>query len=79
MINEHSTTLKRLYAKYNVLHDELRSLEQRTQELLNRQLYISQELQDTRKEEITLINKIKEEIGREITQDELVQIIKNND
>lgn len=80
MINQqHSTQLKKMYSNYSRIHDELATLETEVQILLNRQKALSQELGDTRKAEKELINKIEAELDREITQDDLLQIIQTHE
>lgn len=80
MINpQHSTELKKMYSSYGRIHDELATLETEVQILLNRQKALSQELGDTRKAEKELINKIEAELNREITQDDLLQIIQTHE
>ena len=68
-----------IYLKYQTLHNTISSLEKETQELMNRRTQLSQELDETRKEEKSLINKIEEKINRKLTQDDLLKIIENNE
>lgn len=72
----HSTRLKEIYLKYQNLHETIHGLEKETQSLMTRRNLLSQELEETRLEEKVLINKIEEQIGRKITQDDLLEIIK---
>jgi hypothetical protein len=68
-----------VYLKYNRLHNELSNLEKLAQDLSNKQAMLSQELDDNRKTEKFLINKIEETINRKITQEDLMQIINTNE
>lgn len=79
MITEYSDQLKNVYLKYNRLHNELSNLEKLAQDLSNKQTMLSQELDDNRKTEKFLINKIEETINRKITQEDLMQIINTNE
>ena len=79
MITDYSDQLKNVYSKYNRLHNELSNLEKLAQELSNQQTMLSQELDDNRKTEKFLINKIEESINRKITQEDLMQIININE
>jgi|694.fasta_scaffold04263_20 hypothetical protein len=79
MITEYSDQLKNVYLKYNRLHNELSNLEKLAQDLSNKQAMLSQELDDNRKTEKFLINKIEETINRKITQEDLMQIINTNE
>lgn len=79
MITEYSDQLKNVYSKYNRLHNELSNLEKLAQDLSNKQAMLSQELDDNRKTEKFLINKIEETINRKITQEDLMQIINTNE
>ena len=74
-----SVRIKEIYRKYQVLHDEIHELEQQTKTLMSRRERLSQELEETRNEEKVLINKIEEEIGRSVTQDDLIEIIKTDE
>jgi hypothetical protein len=76
---QHSKKLREIYLKYQTLHNTISSLEKETQELMNRRTQLSQELDETRKEEKSLINKIEEKINRKLTQDDLLKIIENNE
>lgn len=71
--------VRSIYHNYSRLRDELSSLEKQATELSNLQIKISKELEDTRKAEKTLINKIEESLGRALTQDDLIQIIKSDE
>lgn len=76
MINqEDQSKLKQIYQRYSQFHGELNSLENQLQDLLNKQIQVSQELENTRKNEKLLINKIEEDIQRTLTQDELIKIV----
>jgi hypothetical protein len=79
MIPDYSDQLKNVYSKYNRLHNELSNLEKLAQDLSNKQTMLSQELDDNRKTEKFLINKIEESINRKITQEDLMQIININE
>jgi hypothetical protein len=79
MITDYSDQLKNVYSKYNRLHNELSNLEKLAQDLSNKQTMLSQELDDNRKTEKFLINKIEESINRKITQEDLMQIININE
>ena len=79
MITEYSEQLKHVYLTYNKLHSELSNLEKLAHELSNKQTMLSQELDDNRKAEKLLINKIEEVINRKITQEDLMQIINIHD
>ena len=79
MITDYSDQLKNVYSKYNRLHNELSNLEKLAQDLSNQQTMLSQELDDNRKTEKFLINKIEESINRNITQEDLMQIININE
>lgn len=79
MITEYLDQLKNVYLKYNRLHNELSNLEKLAQDLSNKQAMLSQELDDNRKTEKFLINKIEETINRKITQEDLMQIINTNE
>lgn len=79
MITDYSDQLKNVYSKYNRLHNELSTLEKLAQDLSNKQTMLSQELDDNRKTEKFLINKIEESINRKITQEDLMQIININE
>jgi hypothetical protein len=79
MITDYSDQLKNVYLKYNRLHNELSNLEKLAQDLSNKQTMLSQELDDNRKTEKFLINKIEESINRKITQEDLMQIININE
>ena len=79
MITDYSDQLKNVYSKYNRLHNELSNLEKLAQDLSNQQTMLSQELDDNRKTEKFLINKIEESINRKITQEDLMQIININE
>ena len=79
MITDYSDQLKNVYLKYNRLHNELSNLEKLAQDLSNQQTMLSQELDDNRKTEKFLINKIEESINRKITQEDLMQIININE
>jgi hypothetical protein len=67
--------LKEIHQNYSEFHNELNVLESQLQDLLNRQIRVSQELENTRKSEKFLINKIEEEIQRTLTQEELIKIV----
>lgn len=67
--------LKEIHQSYSEFHNELNVLESQLQDLLNRQIRVSQELENTRKSEKFLINKIEEEIQRTLTQEELIKIV----
>lgn len=75
----HSSKLKEIYSKYQQLHETINSLERETQDLMNRRTALSLELDETRKEEKVLINKIEEQLNRKVTQEDLLEIIKNNE
>ena len=67
--------LRELYAKYGRLRNDINSVEENVKLLVIKQETLSQELANTRKNELSLINKIEESINRKITQDELLEII----
>lgn len=73
-----SNQLLEIYTKYQSLRSELKSLEDKAQSLANRQAQLSRELDETRKKEKFLINKIEEQLGRTLTQEDLLEIIKNH-
>jgi|LakMenEpi03Aug12_release.lakeMendotaPanAssembly.Ray.scaffolds.fasta_scaffold3362750_1 hypothetical protein len=76
MINqEDKSKLKQIYQNYSQFHSELNSLENQLQDLLNKQIRVSQELENTRKNEKLLINKIEEDMQRTLTQEELIKIV----
>lgn len=72
-------SVREIYHNYSRLRDELSSLEKQANELSTLQIKISKELEDTRKAEKILINKIEESLGRALTQDDLIQIIKSDE
>lgn len=76
MINQSDQLkLKQIHRNYSEFHNELNTLESQLQDLLNRQIRVSQELENTRKNEKLLINKIEEDIQRTLTQEELIKIV----
>jgi predicted nucleic acid-binding Zn-ribbon protein len=76
MISEsHRDQLKKIHQSYYFFHDELNRLQSEVQALLNQQMQLSQELENTRKSEKNLINKIEKELDCEITTDDLLKII----
>lgn len=67
--------LKKIHQSYYFFHDELNRLQSEVQALLNQQMQLSQELENTRKSEKNLINKIEKELDCKITADDLLKII----
>ncbi len=68
-----------VYSKYSSLHAELVNLEKQVTELNENRLKISKELEDTRLAEKILINKLEKSLDRKITQEDLIQIIRNHE
>jgi len=68
--------LRLIYLQYGEIYQELKDLEERAMELGGLQQRVHMKLHDNRKAEKELINKIEEELGRPLTQDDLLQMIK---
>jgi hypothetical protein len=71
--------LREIYLKYQTLRNTIGNLEKETASLMNRRAILSQELDETRKEEKFLINKIEDALNRKLTQDDLLKIIKDDE
>lgn len=71
--------LKRIYAQYGEIYEELKELEEKTIELSNLQRIVHQRLHSNREAERIVINKIEEEIGRQLTQEDLLQMIRGHE
>jgi|688.fasta_scaffold1074315_2 hypothetical protein len=70
--------LRRIYLRYSEIYEEMKGLEEKALELSNLQRSINQKLSDTREEERATINKIEEELGRSLTQTDLLEMIRNH-
>jgi hypothetical protein len=79
MINEYSKELKQIYLKYPQIHSEIDELENIVKNVADRREKLSQELKDTRKAELILINKIEESLNRKLTQEDLIKMIELNE
>ena len=71
--------LKRIYEQYGEIYEELKELEEKTIELNNLQRIVHQRLHSNREAERITINKIEEEIGRQLTQEDLLQMIRSHE
>ncbi len=71
--------LKRIYEQYGEIYEELKELEEKTIELSNLQRIVHQRLHSNREAERIVINKIEEEIGRQLTQEDLLQMIRGHE
>jgi predicted nucleic acid-binding Zn-ribbon protein len=67
--------LKAIVHSYSSLRGELSQLKHELDLITSRQTQVHQELENTRNEEKSLINKIEEQLNRKLTQEELLQII----
>jgi hypothetical protein len=70
---------KQIYERYGEIYDDLKRLEEKTVELSNLQRNVHQRLHDNREAERIVINKIEEELGRQLTQDDLLQMIRDHE
>ena len=77
-MKEHIREIKILHETYSRVHSELDELSKEVTQLLAKQSHLSQELDNTRKTELSIINKIEEQLHRKITQEELIEIIKSD-
>jgi hypothetical protein len=71
--------LRWIYSKYDEIYQQLKDLEEKTIELGNVQQKVHMKLTNNRKAEKEVINKIEEELGRPLTQDDLLQMIRTNE
>lgn len=67
--------LKQIYLRYAKIYEEIKEIEDLLVELGNRQRLAKQRLTDNREAERFLINKIEKEIGRALTQEDLLEMI----
>ena len=77
-MNNYKEEILQIYSKYNELRTRLSSLEKVAQTLAEAQLQLHEEMDNTRKDELALINKIEDETGISITQEYLLEIINSN-
>lgn len=75
ILEEDYTKLKMLFNNYAILRGELSNLKHDLDLITSRQQQVHQELENTRNEEKSLINKIEEQLNRKLTHDDLLQII----
>jgi hypothetical protein len=71
--------IREIYLNYSNLRDELADLEKRAAQLNESRMKIGKELENNRFAERVVINKLEESLNRKITQDDLIQIIKNHE
>jgi len=76
---EHKEQLIEIFEKYSELRQNLSDLERLTTMLKEQQEIVHQQLTDNRNKEKELINKIEEEIGTKLTQNDLLKIVKKDE
>ena len=76
---EYREQLVRIFEKYSELRQNLSDLERLTAMLKEQQELVHQQLTDNRNKEKELINKIEEEIGSKLTQNDLLKIVKKDE
>jgi hypothetical protein len=74
-IEEYKTELKAISNKYAEIHIEIKRLEVEMLKIVDSKNAISTELLNLRDTEISLINKIEEELGETLTQEFLTEIV----
>ena len=73
--HEYKIELKSIVNRYSEIHIEINKLEREMLELVDAKNKITSELTNLRETEISLINKIEEETGSEMTQEILTKIV----
>ena len=72
-----ATEILEVSNNYNKIFEELNVVKDQVTKLLNKQKALSDELHSIRNIENILINKIEAKLNREITQEDIVKILKN--
>lgn len=78
-MKKYSQEIISIFSSYTRIHESLREIETKVQELMQQRSALGQELDDTRKAEKALINKIEKEMDRAITQNDLLEILQGNE
>jgi hypothetical protein len=73
--NDDKMKLRHITNRYAQIHAEVRELEQKMLEIVDKKNVITSELYNLRDAEISLINKIEEDTGLTLTQDILTEIV----
>jgi|AntRauTorckE6833_2_1112554.scaffolds.fasta_scaffold66095_2 t-SNARE complex subunit (syntaxin) len=72
---EYKKELKAIVNRYAEIHIEIKKLEEEMLKLVDSKNDVSTELLNLRDSEISLINKIEEDLGEKLTQDFLTEIV----
>ncbi len=72
---EYKKELKAIVNRYAEIHIEIKKLEEEMLKLVDSKNDVSTELLNLRDTEISLINKIEEDIGEKLTQEFLTEIV----
>lgn len=79
MKREDLTLLRHLHQQYVNAHAELKRLCLELERIDGQRQEVRKILDETRESERVLINKLEKEMGKTITPDDLIEIIKTND
>lgn len=77
-MEKYKEEIRQLYSKYGELRTRLSSLEEVAKSLADAQIQLHEEMDNTRKAELALINKIEDESNVTVTQEYLLEIINSN-
>ena len=76
MLNTEFIKLKKLHLQYVDVHYFLSELSEEFSKLEEKRILLSAELDRLRAEELLIINNLEQELGREVTPQDLLKIIK---
>lgn len=79
MTLNHKHQLAELFSEYARLHNSLTDVLNQAKQLEATRAALSQQLDDIRNSEKRLINKIEEDLGRKLTQDDLIESLHLNE
>lgn len=79
MLNTEFIKLKKLQLQYADIHLSLSNLSDEFSRLEEKRIGLKTELDRLRAEELLIINNLEQELGREVTPQDLLEIIKSTD
>ena len=79
MKRESIIEIRELFNKYSAIHDQLNRLESELERIQEERYVLRVILDETRESEGALINKLEQELGKKLSPNDLLEIIKTND